>query len=460
MRDEIKALQEERNQIFEDHYGNKIPKRVPMRLSVPDRVIAERLGLSSIDFNYDPSVLADAKFEIAQQIFTDTYPFTVAGSIVGRSPGFFQLLRSQSFVMSNTGYTQHPEVIGMDASQYPKLIADPVGFLFEDVIPRHFESFGLAPVGAVNYFMMGLSLLKGFADKGAPVVAQLYDEHGYWPGAPRGSSTSGTSPYDFIADQLRSFSEISKDIRRRRTELKEACDAVTPLMFVWGNPGKPHPLGCVRSPLHMPTYMREKDFIEIWMPSWQRCMEQWAARGARTRLFCEHDWTRLLDVIQDMPHGVEIQFEYGDPRVFKEKVGKKFLLTGMYPLSTVAHGSKQDVIDKAKEMLDVLMPGGGYSFDFDKGPLYLGDINFENLIALGETFRDYGVYSNPGGEFGKPINFEGFTIDPSIDVLPKSPYLHDWDSFKSEYPLAPGFAQGQLKQLQKDTFSTIMQLLR
>ncbi|MCL1913459.1 MAG: hypothetical protein FWG10_06230 [Eubacteriaceae bacterium] len=460
MLEAVKALQDERILMYKEHYNNTIPKRMPMRLSMPNRVIAESLGLSGIDFNYDASVLDEAKLEIARTIFSDQNPFSAPGIVGNRFPGYYQLLRSQSFVMSNTGFTQHPEVIGMDPGQYPKLIEDPIGLLFEDVLPTHYKSFAVGAVGAANYFMMASSYTAQIGAPFATINAQLAKEHGYWPGAPRGSGGSGVAPFDFIADQLRSFSGISTDIRRNREALKEACDVMVPLMFNWSLPPNPDPQGQVRCPLHMPTYMREKDFVELWMPSFQKIMEQWAARGVRTGLFCEHDWTRFFDVIQDMPHGVEIQFEYGDTQEIKDKVGKKFLLTGMYPITMVGRSTKQQVLDKAKQMLDILMPGGGYIFYFDKNPLYLGDVNFENMAALGDFVHEYAVYDNPGQSYGWPVNYENFAIDPSIEVLPKSKYLHDWDGFKAEYPLAPDFAAPMFKQLQKETLNSFLDLLR
>ncbi|MCL1913007.1 MAG: hypothetical protein FWG10_03775 [Eubacteriaceae bacterium] len=460
MKEEIKALQDERVQIYKDFYNNTIPKRIPISLSIPDRVVAARLGLSGIDIHYSPSVLDDEKRKLASMFYSDSNPFSAGATILSRGPGFFNLMKSQSFVMAQNGFMQHPEVIGMFADEYQQLIDDPMSLLYDVVIPRQYKTFGMNAAAAVNYFNMGMAWLRTVTEEAAPVVRELNEEYGYWPGAPRGSSTGSVAPYDFIADQLRSFSEISKDIRRNREQVKEACDALVPLMFDWGMPTAPDRQGMVRIPLHMPTFMREKDFSELWMPSFLRLAEQWAARGVRTRVFCEDDWTRLLDSIQDMPYNSEMQFEYGDFQTIKDKVGPKYIITGMFPLHYVGRATVEEMLDKAKEMLDIMMPGGGYLWGFDKGPLYAGDINIDNYAALGEFVRDYAVYDNAGESYGKPTNYENYAIDPSIEVLPDSPYIFNWDRFKKEYPLVPDSAEKQFKLLQKAQLDTMLQLLR
>ena len=66
-------------------------------------------------------------------------------------------------------------------------------------------------------------------------------------------------------------------------------------------------------------------------------------------------------------------------------------------------------------LLDIMLPGGGYIFNFDKVPLTLGDVNLDNYAALAAYLRDNAKFDNPGQEFGKKINCEHFAIDPEIE---------------------------------------------
>ena len=54
-----------------------------------------------------------------------------------------------------------------------------------------------------------------------------------------GGAGFGEAPFDFLSDLLRSFTGISKDIRRYPDKVKQACDAAVPLMEKTLIPPKP-----------------------------------------------------------------------------------------------------------------------------------------------------------------------------------------------------------------------------
>lgn len=164
-------------------------------------------------------------------------------------------------------------------------------------------------------------------------------------------------------------------------------------------------------PLHMPPFMRTKDAEELWFPTYKKLLEQYAARGVRTSPFVESDWTRFLDLLYDLPAATNMKFEGGDPKLIKEKLGGKMMLGGFYPLMLIRSGTPEQCIDKAKELLDIMLPGGGYIFNTDKVPMNMGDVNLDNFKALSEFLRDYAKYENPGEKFGTPLNSEHYEID-------------------------------------------------
>ena len=114
--------------------------------------------------------------------------------------------------------------------------------------------------------------------------------------------------------------------------------------------------------------------------------------------------------------------EYGDPQKFKDKLGKKMVLGGFYPITLLKTGTKQQCIDKAKELIDILAPGGNYFFCFDKSALNLEDINTENYVAVLEYVLDNGKYDNAG---------ELVTTDKKEDSIQK--FAHTYPEFKSKY---------------------------
>lgn len=459
MNNDTVKLQQERKQIFSDFYNNKLPKRMPVRFQLANHLIAAYGGLNPFDFQFDYAKLEKPAMELAELMYTDTCPIAPIG-MLSRVPGFYQILGSQSFAMGDNGFVQHPEVVGMMEDEYPQLIKDPYAFLLETVIPRQYKTLDpKEPIKMLLTLQRAKSYMSEAGQRSMPLVMKLIEEHGYYPGAPMGSGGFCEAPYDFIADQLRSFSGVSMDIRRHRSELKEACEAIMPLMFYWGLPTNPHPEGGAGAPLHMPTFMREKDFEEIWMPTYKTMMEQYAALGVRGGAFCEDNWMRYLDLLLDFPAGMNLSFEYGDPQKIKDKLGKKHIISGLYPINIVKTGTKQQCIDKAKELLDIMLPGGGYLFGFDKAPLTLKDVNLENYLALAEFVHEYAVYPNAGESFGTPVNVEGFKFDEKIIPPIKSKYLFDWDEYKAKYPLTPDSVKINLERMDKELMNFNLSLL-
>jgi len=257
-----------------------------------------------------------------------------------------------------------------------------------------------------------------------------------------GWSGSSRAAMDWVADQLRSFSGICVDVRRLRTKLIDALNAVYPLVYKIGvcrDPENVNRYYGVNFQLHMATYLREKDFAEVWLPTWKRQAEDYASLGMRCGAFLEHDWDRLLDYVYDLPPGCVFQFEKTDAKLIKEKLGKKHILTGGFPLSYLTQCSKDEIIDKTKEWLDIMAPGGQYIFGFDKSALTIDDVNIENLAAVCDTVREYGVYDNPGAPSGEV--FSKAAYKHSEHTVFKSKYYKTWNDYVKEFPYTPDEAK-------------------
>lgn len=181
-------------------------------------------------------------------------------------------------------------------------------------------------------------------------------------------------------------------MRRRPEKVEAACNALLPVAIKAGS--GPNANRYVRTfiPLHMAPYMREKDFKRFYWPTFKAYVEALDARGIGANLFVEHDWMRYLDYLNELPPLTHMSFEFGDPKLIAEKVGKRHVISGLYPLTLLKTGTKQQCIDKAKELIDILAPGGQYIFALDKNLLKARDINPENLKAILNFVKEYGKY--------------------------------------------------------------------
>ncbi|HHX74449.1 MAG TPA: uroporphyrinogen decarboxylase, partial [Firmicutes bacterium] len=108
MTTDVKALQQERIQIYQDLMDNKIPKRVPVTASLSLQPLAQWAGIDLHAAHWQPSLIAEAADKLCQVLYSDTLP--AGGSL--RYPSFYEVLESQSFVMSSSGFIQHPETVG------------------------------------------------------------------------------------------------------------------------------------------------------------------------------------------------------------------------------------------------------------------------------------------------------------------------------------------------------------
>ncbi|NTW71271.1 MAG: uroporphyrinogen decarboxylase [Eubacteriaceae bacterium] len=404
---DVKAIQAERSQNFFDVFDNKIPKRVPVNIAFSFEPLAELGGLDLIEAQWNPMLIEQAIEKVVPLIYSDVVP----GGTSLRFPSYYQTLKSQSFVMGSNGFFQHPEVIGMLEDEYDYLIEKPLECLYEKIIPRQYKALGLD-----DPIQMMISFTKAFLGFGADAMtgggaaAKMIEKYGYFVGPPAGSGGFTEAPYDFLADQLRSFKGVSMDIRRMPEKVYDACEALYPIVFQKGLPSVVSDYGHVFLPLHMPTFMREKDFAKYWWPSFKKLLEEYASMGIHCRIFCEDNWDRYLDYLQELPVNTYIQFEYGDPQLIKDKLGSRHIITGLYPITHLRSRSKQECVDLAKKYIDILAPGGKYIFGLDKSPLGADDVNIENFNAVTETVRDYAVYSNAGETAGLAFNKADYKV--------------------------------------------------
>ncbi|MCR3923431.1 MAG: uroporphyrinogen decarboxylase [Firmicutes bacterium] len=455
---DAKTMKQERISNYHDVADNKIPKRVPVGITIGFEATVQYFGYQLQNLYWNPGVTEEEKADqLCQSVYSDVLPFSTTSM---RFPTLYQYLESQSFVMSSRGFMQHPEVVGMLPEDYDYLIEKPLDCLLERVIPRHYKSFNVNdPISMTLNFTKGILGFLNDPKEGAAVSATMRERYGYYPGPPAGSGGFTAMPFDFLADQLRSFSGISKDIRRMPEILIDACEALYPIVFKRGLPKVVSNYGTVNIPLHMPTFMREKDFEKLWWPTAKRLVEEYASMGIHCNLFCEDNWMRYLDHLSELPTDTTLRFEYGDPKLVKQKLGDKFILGGLYPMQLLKNGTKQQCIDKAKEVIDALAPGGKYAFSMDKGIQVLSDLNIENLNAVGEFIRDYAVYDNAGEAAGKQFNKADYKAPTDASFKIDSKYYSTWEEYKAKYPNISDFAANKIQSYEDQLLFLITYLL-
>jgi len=441
---DAKQLAKEREQIYLDLFTNKIPKRFPVEDGLSWNYLIEYAGEDLMLTQF--TCTKEKAIEIAEkgmEILRGDRMFPLGGL----NPVSLMFQKSRQSVMSSSGMIQHPEVEYMYEDEYDDFIKKPYDFVLERIIPRCNPAYAqgevLCSFAFARYLLSAYEKAKEYA-AASEYIREKYGLHA----PPPGSGAHQYVPFDFLADHCRGFSKIHIDIKRQPEKVLEALEALVPFCMWTGENKVQSPLGSNLLPTHMGPYLNMRDFEKFYWPTFEKVVHLTAARGQTMLIFLENDWTRFLDYLQELPAGTRLFMEYGDPKKFKEKLGKKMVLAGFYPITLLRTGTKQQCIDKAKELIDILAPGGNYYFCFDKTALRLSDVNPENYVAVMEYVLENSYYDN-AGEPASSIKWED-TIKNYTYPEFKSKYVINFDEYIKDYPpvdprIEPFMREGYLK---------------
>ncbi|MEA4805379.1 uroporphyrinogen decarboxylase family protein [Acetobacterium wieringae] len=367
-----------------------------VNLEKPDRIPIFALNSPEVAVDYCGRHLKTATWnlEILREclpVYYQDMKVDAAFAAFLRCPGMYTIIESQNFVPNKDGFMQHPEVCGMLPSEYEELIKDPFKTLVEKVLPRQYKAF--AKPGMLG----GLNLAKGALSylRHSQILKEIDAHCRDTVDIPIISDNMIEAPFDFLADQLRSFMGISVDMHRCPELVEQACEALLPLMLRWGvtsYSGPPKRIPAIFMPLHMPAFLSPQQFERFYWPTFSRLVNTLTGLGYTVALFIEGNWSKFFDHLASLPPHVVGIFEYGDMKTIKEKVGKNMCVMGNYPIEVLKSHSTAECIDIAKKMIDAGAPGGGYIFTTGKAIIRGKGLDLKKLQAVHQYVIDHGKY--------------------------------------------------------------------
>ncbi|MCL1803762.1 MAG: uroporphyrinogen decarboxylase [Eubacteriaceae bacterium] len=412
-----------RQKLLTDLYSGIIPDRIPVNNALSLELLIEYAGkdlmLTQYDYQYEELIEI---FEKAMEInIGDNF-----GAAFARNAVACLITKSNRNVMSSSGFIQHPERSIMEADEYDQLIADPETFIGEVLFPRVSPLYQQSPtMFAISYLRNYLSNQNQNMALGR-ASAEIGEKYGYPAAAAPGSMTG--VPFDEIADSYRGFINMTIDIKRRPQKVLDAMEALMPKSIA----NQYVPSVDIRQSssimTHMGVFLNTKDFETFYWPCFAKLCHIAGERNLHMFIFAEGDWSRFYDHLYDLPAGCRFMFEYGDAQTIKDKLGKKHIIGGLYPVTYLRSKTKQECIDKAKELMDIMAPGGNYHFQFDKSAVSVRDINLDNYVAVLNYVLENGKYENAGQKASGEFDFLNFQ-----DTV--KPYLKDYPTFVSKYDL-------------------------
>jgi uroporphyrinogen-III decarboxylase len=286
----------------------------------------------------------------------------------------------------------------MRPDEYDQLIEDPTGFLFNVWLPR--ASTDVVAPGQPATFRSHMSFLKGgmammsYFDAFGPHTARLRNESGTV------SAISGIlkAPFDIIADKLRGYRGLCMDMFRQPKKVLAACEALMPhLLHValsGADPAKNVPIGLWMHRGCVP-FLSPPQFDRFYWPTLKQIIEQLWAAGHQTLFYAEGEWNANLKYIAQLPPlSIVYHVDRGDIFEVHKAVGDKFCLSGGIPNDLLAFGKPDDVRSYCKKVLDGVARDGGYIMD--ASAIMQDDTSIENVRAMTEATRTFGVYSQGG----------------------------------------------------------------
>jgi len=416
---ETKRLYDQRVQRFLDAAALREPDRVPILEPGTNTFPYHYAGYSMAEVLYDLEKTKDAIRRYHRDFDLDS-GHTFGAASEGQGP-MYELSRTKTFywsgmpgnVIGDNSIQQFIEFPLVESEEYDQLVKDRSQVLLTKALPRAyglFEPLANLNLNSLFYPAFGYNGLVGAAAQpefqqmvqGMAQLAALGMEYGQQAGAfaqeiesmgyPLMSPLIMLVSYDAISDFLRGTMGMSTDLYDFPEKVKFILDEHVSLAVDAVLHGPAFPNRFVFIPMHkgMDGFLSDAQYEEFYFPYLLRIVDAIISVGMIPYVYTEGRYTTRLPFLKQLPKGkCVVHFEDVDMAEAKRELGDVACLTGNYPAHLLTHASPTEVIDKAKRLLDVVMPGGGYIFDFDGG---LYNAKPENVEALFATIKEYGKY--------------------------------------------------------------------
>ena len=369
---------------FVDAVEGRPTEHIPVYLMMDGLYAVHATGGNIKKATYNPQIVIDSTRELVSQVYCDGL-----GNIFTKGAIFYKRMRSNNFIPSEVGFLQHPETYTLSNEELTELAEDPFKTIAEKVFlrsmgeidkpfPQNMYSLMIANMGNTAY-------LNGLISKKFALSAEL--------GVPMVYTNLTKAPLDYLGSSVRGLANIFTDIRRTPDRVIAACDALCPLLEAAGElnfraPDRNFPF--IFFPTLIPHFLNVKQFERVYYPTFKRMLDNLADKGFKFVIQFEGNWERFYDIIRSLPENKILGvFEMGSPALAKEKLGDMMCLSGLYPVSLLGCGEKGKCLDKAKEIVDVMAPGGRYVFATDKQLINARDARIENIQAVHAFVHDY-----------------------------------------------------------------------
>ena len=398
MAQDMETLYTERLNRYVTAMRNEKPDMVPIRPFVAE-FTAKYAGMTCQDVAHDYTKAFEAAVKCAKDFDWDA----VVANMVYVWTGLAQAAGLRYYAIpgihipANKGfqYREPPENEAfMKADEYDELIDDPTAFLYNTWLPR--VSTEVSQIGHGSTYRNNVALVKS-------AMAMMQYFYAFGPQIARLRSECGTAgaiagifkaPFDIIADKLRGYLGLVHDMHTQPQKVLQACEALIPHLVHVGlttaDPGNLLPIGYWMHRGCVP-FFNPKQFESHYWPTLKPCVEEFWKNGHQTLFYAEGRWKYHFDTFRELPDR-SIVFHCDQDDIFEvhRALHDKFAISGGIPNMMLSWGTADEVRQFCRRVIKEVAADGGYIMD--AGAIMQDDTKIENVKAMTEFTREYGVY--------------------------------------------------------------------
>ncbi|MGQ9596487.1 MAG: uroporphyrinogen decarboxylase family protein [Thermoproteota archaeon] len=465
---------EEKERLYQERFDryltamqNEKPDRIPIRPFVAE-FTAKYAGYTCQEVTHDYKKAFDAVLKCAKGFDWDA----MVANMVYVWTGLTQALGLKYYAIPGIDippdvafqYLEPPEQKAfMKPEEYNMLIDDPTAFLYNVWLPRVSGEIATenTPYRSKLSLVKGAMAMSDYFNAFGPQVERMRKEAGMV------SAIAGIlkAPLDIIADKLRGYIGLVKDLHRQPEKVLEACKALAPhltkVASMTADPEKKVPIGFWMHRSYAP-FISMNHFKNIHWCTLKPIIEELWAHGNRVLFYAEGDWTPHLESFAELPEG-SIVFHIDKSDIFEvhRKLGQKFCLSGGLPNWLLTVGTPEEVQSYCKKIIDNIASDGGYIMD--ASAIIQNDAKVENVRTMTEFTHRYGVYEGGHSRVLQDYGDKANKNDPMTQSPKARPGVCiPWDEKRKEIEQISG-DEGILKRIWEEIeslgYSFIWQVL-
>jgi uroporphyrinogen-III decarboxylase len=411
-----------RQKRIDDALNLRKPDRVPVAPLVVHFYPTRIRGISNKEAMYDTEMTVMAWKEVIIQHDWDLAP--PPGPLRPARP--LEILGMKQFKWPGDGLPndqpfQWVEGEYMTAEEFDEILSDPNEFAIKKLWPRISDTLGpisalsqlpplpwlyfsnayalpeilgevLSEPSVVELLKKALALVEAHAQE--KILRSRYVREMMNLGFPVGFNAATFPAFDWISDTLRGMRGSMLDMYRVPEKLAAAVELFTPWTIE----------SCLRTaeqtqnkgvfiPMHRGAagFMSNKQFAKFYWPCFKALLLGLIDAGLTPIPLFEGDYTPRLEFLQELPPKKILgHFDQVDRSKAKKLIGDVMCFWGNVPASLMCTGTKQQVKDDVKELIDIFGDNGGLIIDSSIG--IPDEAKPENVQALTEAVHEYGIY--------------------------------------------------------------------